>query len=79
MPPSTSFLTRATTSMEKYSSVSETETGALRAFADSIAIVDGGAWHRSGSSNPGSDWEYPDFILSGAEVQGVKGGRKQKL
>lgn len=44
-----------------------------------IHAVDGGAWHRSGSSNPGSDWEYPDFILSGAEVQGVKGGRKQKL
>ncbi|EXJ60915.1 2,4-dienoyl-CoA reductase (NADPH2) [Cladophialophora yegresii CBS 114405] len=40
-------------------------------------VVDGGAWHVSAGS-PGGDFEYPDFILSGAEVDGVAGMRKKK-
>lgn len=40
-------------------------------------VVDGGAWHTS-SGSPGGDFEYPDFILSGAEVTGVAGGKKRK-
>ena len=40
-------------------------------------VVDGGAWH-IGSGSPGGDFEYPDFILSGAEVSGVGGMKKQK-
>jgi peroxisomal 2,4-dienoyl-CoA reductase len=38
-------------------------------------VVDGGAWH-IGSGSPGGDFEYPDFILSGAEVTGVGGMKK---
>ncbi|KAI4795931.1 short chain dehydrogenase [Aureobasidium sp. EXF-8845] len=40
----------------------------------STVVVDGGAW-RVNAGGPGSTWEYPDFILSGSEVQGVKGGK----
>lgn len=42
--------------------------------ADNL-VVDGGAW-RIGSASPGGDFAYPDFILSGAEVTGVGGGKK---
>merc|ERR1712000_573391 len=38
-------------------------------------VVDGGAWRTSGASQ-GEGWEYPDFILSGAAVEGVKGGKR---
>ena len=51
----------------------------LRSLLLISGVVDGGAWHRSGSSSPGSEWEYPDFLLSGREVTGVKGGKKSKL
>ncbi|ETI24226.1 hypothetical protein G647_03595 [Cladophialophora carrionii CBS 160.54] len=40
-------------------------------------VVDGGAWHVNAGS-PGGDFEYPDFILSGAEVDGVGGMKKKK-
>jgi peroxisomal 2,4-dienoyl-CoA reductase len=40
-------------------------------------VVDGGSWHTS-SGSPGGDFEYPDFILSGAEVTGVGGGKKKQ-
>ncbi|OAL37981.1 hypothetical protein AYO20_02814 [Fonsecaea nubica] len=39
-------------------------------------VVDGGAWHTF-SGSPGSDFEYPDFILSGKEVTGVGGSKKK--
>ena len=39
-------------------------------------VVDGGAWHVGQGS--GGDFDYPDFILSGAEVTGVGGGKKAK-
>ncbi|KAI7267278.1 peroxisomal 2,4-dienoyl-CoA reductase-like protein SPS19 [Hortaea werneckii] len=38
-------------------------------------VVDGGAWRTSGASQ-GKGWDYPDFILSGAAVEGVKGGKR---
>ena len=43
-------------------------------------VVDGGAWRTSGS-NPGMGFRYPDFLLSGEEVSGVKGmkGGKARL
>lgn len=44
--------------------------------ADNL-VVDGGAW-RIGAVNPGSDFKYPDFLLSGEEVTGVAGGKKSK-
>ncbi len=40
-------------------------------------VVDGGAWH-IGASSPGGDFEYPDFILSGAEVSGVGGSKRRE-
>ncbi|MCJ1403498.1 hypothetical protein MMC11_006721 [Xylographa trunciseda] len=43
-----------------------------------VAVVDGGGW-RTQSGNPGSGFTYPDFLLGGEEVTGVKGGRKAKL
>ncbi|EMD92759.1 hypothetical protein COCC4DRAFT_32455 [Bipolaris maydis ATCC 48331] len=39
-------------------------------------VVDGGAWHTAGFSG---GFEYPDFLLSGAPVTGVAGGKKAKL
>jgi peroxisomal 2,4-dienoyl-CoA reductase len=43
-----------------------------------ILVVDGGAWRTSGASES-KGWKYPDFLLSGAPVEGVKSGRKSKL
>jgi len=43
-----------------------------------ILVVDGGAWHTSAAS-PGGDFQYPDFLLSGAAVEGVGGAKKSKL
>ena len=40
-------------------------------------IVDGAAW-RTAASNPGSGFQYPDFLLSDEVVTGVKGGKKDK-
>jgi peroxisomal 2,4-dienoyl-CoA reductase len=44
----------------------------------STVVVDGGSW-RINAGAPGSTWAYPDFILSGAAVEGVKGTKKAKL
>ena len=38
-------------------------------------VVDGGAWHTM-AGNPGGEWEYPDFLLSGKVVEGVGGMKK---
>ncbi|KAF2675480.1 NAD(P)-binding protein [Microthyrium microscopicum] len=43
----------------------------------STVVVDGGAWRTM--VQPGGDFKYPDFLLSGDEVSGVKGGKKAKL
>jgi peroxisomal 2,4-dienoyl-CoA reductase len=43
-----------------------------------ILVVDGGQWRTQGASDKG-DWQYPDFLLSGAAVEGVKSGRKSKM
>ncbi|KAK4623730.1 Peroxisomal 2,4-dienoyl-CoA reductase SPS19 [(3E)-enoyl-CoA-producing] [Fulvia fulva] len=42
-----------------------------------VLVVDGGAWRTTGTSE-GKGWKYPDFILSGAPVDGVKSGRKSE-
>lgn len=42
-----------------------------------VLVVDGGAW-RTSAGNPGSGFQYPDFLLSGQTVTGVKGGKKEK-
>ncbi|MCJ1293010.1 hypothetical protein MMC34_004563 [Xylographa carneopallida] len=69
------------------------KTGTVRDIADStvflfseggnhvngtVAVVDGGGW-RTMAGNPGVGFAYPDFLLGGEEVRGVKGGRKAKL
>ncbi|GIZ45240.1 hypothetical protein CKM354_000841800 [Cercospora kikuchii] len=43
-----------------------------------ILVVDGGQWRVSGATE-GKGFEYPDFLLSGAPVEGVKSGRKSKM
>ncbi|MCJ1433530.1 hypothetical protein MMC27_002893 [Xylographa pallens] len=43
-----------------------------------VAVVDGGGW-RTQAGNPGAGFAYPDFLLGGEEVNGVKGGRRAKL
>ena len=43
----------------------------------STLVVDGGAWRTHGGQ-PGDGFQYPDFLLSGSIVEGVKGGKKEK-
>lgn len=38
-------------------------------------VVDGGAWRTSGTGT-GSGFVYPDFLLRGGQVEGVKGMKK---
>lgn len=40
--------------------------------------VDGAAWRVKGA-NPGAGFKYPDFILSGKTVAGVKGAKAAKI
>jgi 2,4-dienoyl-CoA reductase [(3E)-enoyl-CoA-producing], peroxisomal len=40
-------------------------------------VVDGGAW-RTASMGTGKGFEYPDFLLGGGVVQGVKGLKGEK-
>lgn len=40
-----------------------------------ILVVDGGQWRVSGASESRA-WKYPDFLMSGATVEGVKSGRR---
>lgn len=42
-------------------------------------IVDGGAWRIQGTLGSGADMQYPDFLLAGSEVTGVKGMKKSKI
>ena len=41
-------------------------------------VVDGGQWRTSGAGM-GGGWEYPDFLLSGDQITGVKSGRRCKM
>ncbi|KAK5127853.1 hypothetical protein LTR85_004970 [Meristemomyces frigidus] len=41
-------------------------------------VVDGGQWRTAGASESAA-WQYPDFLMSGAAVEGVKSGRRSKL
>ncbi|KAL8703352.1 MAG: hypothetical protein Q9201_003465 [Fulgogasparrea decipioides] len=44
----------------------------------SVLVVDGAAW-RTGTANPGGGFQYPDFLMGGEAVSGVKGMKKSKL
>jgi len=66
----------------RWGSVKEIADATVFLFSDAanyvngdVLVVDGGAWHTS-SGNPGGDFPYPDFILSGSEVTGVGGVKK---
>jgi peroxisomal 2,4-dienoyl-CoA reductase len=68
----------------RYGTVKEIADATVYLFSDTgnyvngdIIVVDGGAWHTAGAS-PGSDFAYPDFLLSGKEIDGVGGLKKSK-
>ncbi|KAG0645552.1 Sporulation-specific [Hyphodiscus hymeniophilus] len=68
-----------------YGSVKNIADATVYLFADSGSfvsgtnvIVDGAAW-RVGAANPGFDFTYPDFLLSGETISGVQGTKKSKL
>lgn len=44
-----------------------------------LIVIDGGQWRTSGASDGRGGWQFPDFLLSGEEVTGVKDPRKSKL
>lgn len=44
----------------------------------SLLVVDGAAW-RTSSANAGGGFEYPDFLLEGKTISGVKGMKQSKL
>lgn len=43
-----------------------------------VLVVDGGAWRTSGIGAGKAGFQYPDFLLSGAQVEGVGGLKKNK-
>jgi peroxisomal 2,4-dienoyl-CoA reductase len=67
----------------RYGTVKEISDATIFLFSDTgnyvngdIIVVDGGQWHTSGLGN--RDFQYPDFLLSGKTVTGVKGTKKSK-
>ena len=68
--------------LQRWGKVKEIADATVFLFADTgdyvngaIVVVDGGAW-RMQSTNPGAFLQYPDFLLSGKEVEGVEGRKK---
>ncbi|KAL9008232.1 MAG: hypothetical protein Q9173_006625 [Seirophora scorigena] len=68
----------------RYGSVKEIADATVYLFSDagnfvngSVLVVDGAAWRMK--TNPGSGFEYPDFLLGSEAVSGVKGMKKSKL
>ena len=68
----------------RWGKVKELADAAVYLFAEtgdfvngSVVVVDGGAW-RTSAGNPGGGFKYPDFLLGGEEVSGVKGEKKQR-
>ena len=69
----------------RYGTVKEIADATVYLFSDagnfvngSVLVVDGAAW-RTKSSNPGSGFEYPDFLLGSEVISGVKGMKQSKL
>ncbi|WPH02743.1 peroxisomal 2,4-dienoyl-coa reductase sps19 [Acrodontium crateriforme] len=70
----------------RYGQVKEIADATVYLFAETgsyvnanTLVVDGGQWRVTGAADSES-WAYPDFLLSGAVVDGVaKGGKKSKL
>jgi 2,4-dienoyl-CoA reductase [(3E)-enoyl-CoA-producing], peroxisomal len=53
------------------------ETGSY--LNGTVMVIDGGQWRTGGASDGRGGWAYPDFLLSGDAVTGVKSGRRSKL
>ncbi|KAI4274508.1 MAG: hypothetical protein LQ337_003899 [Flavoplaca oasis] len=69
----------------RYGTVKEIADATVYLFGDagnfvngSVLVVDGAAW-RTGSANAGGGFKYPDFLLEGKTVSGVKGMKQSKL
>ena len=68
----------------RYGTVKEVADATVYLFSDSAnyvngetLVVDGGAW-RLQRADPGMGFAYPDFLLGGDVVTGVKGTKKEK-
>jgi len=49
-------------------------------ISGTIVVVDGSSWRMGiGGGSFGGKMQYPDFLLSGKEITGVKGEKKSKL
>lgn len=69
----------------RYGSVKDIADATVYLFSDAgnfvngnVLVVDGAAW-RTKAANPGSGFEYPDFLLDSEVVSGVKGMKKSRL
>lgn len=69
----------------RYGEVKEIADATVYLFSDAgsyvngnTLVVDGGQWRTAGASESAA-WAYPDFLLSGAVVEGVKSGKRSKL
>lgn len=69
----------------RYGTVKEIADATVYLFGDagnfvngSVLVVDGASW-RTGLSNAGGGFQYPDFLLEGETVSGVKGMKQSKL
>ncbi|KAL2055601.1 hypothetical protein ABVK25_003843 [Lepraria finkii] len=76
---------RKSVPLGRYGTVKEIADATVYLFSDAgnfvngqALVVDGAAW-RTHSSNPGSAFPYPDFLLNDEAITGVKGGKKSKL
>ena len=68
--------------LQRWGTVKEIADATVYLFADTgdfvngaVLVVDGGSWRTGGLSGPGGGMAYPGFLLSGKEVEGVKGGK----
>ena len=69
----------------RWGKVKEIADATVYLFADTgdyvngaTIVVDGGAWRTLGAANSGLGLPYPDFLTSGEEVTGVKGGKTKR-
>lgn len=75
---------RSTVPLQRQGLIKDIVDAAVWLFSDAAnyvncetVVVDGGAWRTFGAS-PGAEFRYPDFLLGGEQVKGVKGGKREK-
>ncbi|KAK5137892.1 hypothetical protein LTR08_006661 [Meristemomyces frigidus] len=71
--------------LQRYGEVKEIADATVYLFSEAgsyvngnTLVVDGGQWRTAGASMSHA-WQYPDFLLSGAAVEGVKSAKGSKL